>query len=355
MFTSGSTGKPKGVRISFANLNAFIRDFMAYPGYAFTPADRFLQIYDLSFDASVHCYAVPLTLGASVFTVPPDGIKYLEAYRLMRDFDLTFAKMPPSTLQYLKSYFDQIRLPLLRYCLLGGEAFPAALVEEWEKCIPNALIQNVYGPTEACINCTIYDWNAPGGSKKEHLGTGSIGKAFGSNRTLVVDTEGREATAGKEGELLVAGDQVSPGYWQRPDLDRKAFLELGPDGARYYRTGDLVVRDEEGDLLYLGRNDEQVQVRGYRVELGEIEMIAADFLKDSAVVAFGRQGEAGDMEILLAVESAQGKDLEDSLKKHLSGHLPPYMLPASILVLPEFPRLVSGKTDRRALLGRFDP
>jgi len=339
LFTSGSTGSPKGVRISFNNLNAFVRDFIGYPAYAFTQEDRFLQIYDLSFDASVHCYTVPLALGASVYTVPPDGIKYLAAYKLMEEQKLTFVKMPPSTLSYLRPYFSSVRLPHLMYCLLGGEAFPAALAAEFEPCIPNALIQNVYGPTEITVNCLIYDWNIPGGKRKELNGIASIGRGFGSNSILIDES----------GELLVAGEQVSPGYWNNPALDERAFRLVESDGEMltYYCTGDMVSLDDEGDVMYLGRNDEQVQVRGYRVELGEIESLARSFLGGNNVMAFGIEEHAGEMQIYLAVESAS-TDVE-ALREHMSKQLPSYMIPGKIVSIPLFPSLVSGKMDRKAI------
>jgi D-alanine--poly(phosphoribitol) ligase subunit 1 len=349
LFTSGSTGQPKGVRISFHNLNAFVRDFTNYPSYSFTGEDRFLQIYDLSFDASIPCYAVPLSVGASVFTVPPDGIKYLSAIKLMQEQKLTFVKMTPSTLSYLRPYFSSIRLPELKYCLLGGEAFPVTLAREWESCIPHALIQNVYGPTEATIICLIYDWNAPGSSRKELRGIISIGKDFGTSRVQVLGADGEPAGSGQAGELLVAGEQVSPGYWKNPGLNSQAFTELETNGKRlrYYRTGDMVQVDEEGDVMFIGRNDDQVQVRGYRVELWEIESLARSFLEGLNVMASGREQAACEMKIYLAVET--GKLDPVPLRNHLSEHLPSYMIPEKIVTVPHFPRLVSGKLDRKAI------
>jgi D-alanine--poly(phosphoribitol) ligase subunit 1 len=349
LFTSGSTGNPKGVRISFQNLYAFVRDFINYPAYSFTPEDRFLQIYDLSFDGSVPCYTVPLAIGASVHTVPPDGIKYLAAYKLIHEQRLTFVKMPPSTLSYLRPYFSSIRLPVVKYCLLGGEALPTLLAGEWEPCVPNALIQNVYGPTEATVNCLIYDWNGPGSQRKELNGIASIGKVFGTNRALVISENGALAKPGETGELLVAGDQVSPGYWKDEKLNEKAYVQLDMEGEtlRFYRTGDVVTVDGDGDVMFIGRNDEQVQVRGYRVELGEIESLARAFLDGKNVMAIGRDQGMGEMKIFLAVESVEVDPLP--LRGHLQEHLPSYMIPDRILCIPHFPRLVSGKLDRKAL------
>ncbi len=349
LFTSGSTGNPKGVRISFHNLNAFVRDFIHYPAYSLSSEDRFLQLYDLSFDGSLPCYVVPLSVGASVFTVPPDGIKYLAAYKLMLEQELTFIKMPPSTLSYLRPYFSSIHLPAVRYCLFGGEAFPALLAGEFESCIPNALIQNVYGPTEAAIISLIYDWNGVGSSRKELDGIVSIGEGYGTNNVLVLGEEGKAAEPGEAGELLVSGDQVSPGYWNNPGLNETAFVDIDWEGElrRFYHTGDMVIRDTDGDVMYIGRNDEQVQVRGYRVELGEIESLARDFLNGTGVMALGRDHGAGEMKIYLAVES----DPFDTapLKDHLEKHLPPYMIPEEVVSVSGFPRLVSGKLDRRAI------
>ena len=349
LFTSGSTGNPKGVRISFNNLNAFVRDFIDYPAYSFEAEDRFLQMYDLSFDGSIPCYLVPLVVGASVYTVPAGGIKYLAAYKLMLEQRLTFVKMPPSTLSYLRPHFDSINLPEVKYSLFGGEAFPSLLAKEWETCVPNALIQNVYGPTEAAIISLIYDWNGTRSTKKEHQGTVSIGKAIGSNRIRVAVDDDREARQDQTGELLITGDQVSPGYWRDPVLNERAFVALEKEGkmCRYYRTGDMVSMDEEGDVMFIGRNDEQVQVMGYRVELGEIESLARDFLDGKSVMAEGKNQGYGEMMIYLTIESME-MDL-DPLRNHLEKHLPPYMIPEKIITIAHFPRLVSGKLDRKAI------
>jgi D-alanine--poly(phosphoribitol) ligase subunit 1 len=349
LFTSGSTGKPKGVRISFFNLNAFLGDFMEYPAYSFIPEDRFLQIYDLSFDGSIPSWVVPLACGASVFTVPSGEIKYLAAYKLMQEHQLTFIKMPPSTLTFLRPYFPSIHLPAVKYCLLGGEALPGSLAKEFESCIPNALIQNVYGPTETAVISLIYDWNGDGNGRKEHLGIASVGKPIGSCKVMVLADDNQAAEPGVIGELIIAGNQVSPGYWNNRELNQRAFIDREVDGKslRFYRTGDMVMMDQEGDLMFLGRNDEQVQVRGYRVELGEIESLAREFLGGKNVMAAGIASEAADMQLFLAIESAPMDP--GPLRKHLEMHLPPYMVPGKVKFIQKFPRLVSGKLDRRAI------
>lgn len=348
LFTSGSTGTPKGVPISRKNLRSFVDGFI-HAGYQFSEDDRFLQIYDLSFDASVHCYTVPLSLGACVYTVPGDKIKYLYAYKLMSEKQLTFVKMPPSTLAYLQPYFGSIRLPELRYCLLGGEAFPMGLAEKWEACVPNARIQNVYGPTEATINSHIYNWSSRNGHTKSNNGIVSIGSCFGDNGAIVVDEQLFPLSDNEKGELCLSGSQLTRGYWKDEEKTAAAFftLESGGTSERFYRTGDLVQRDEAGDFMYIGRLDSQVQIQGYRVELGEIEKHARDHLQGANVAALARSGPQSAPEITLFTEKAPSAG--KALMQYLEEQLPVYMLPKRIIDLDIFPKSAGGKIDRKAL------
>jgi D-alanine--poly(phosphoribitol) ligase subunit 1 len=348
LFTSGSTGTPKGVPISRKNLGSFVDAFI-HAGYQLSEEDRFLQIYDLSFDASVHCFTVPLSLGACVYTVPGDKIKYLYAYRLMAEKELTFVKMPPSTLAYLQPYFGSVRLPALRYCLLGGEAFSSVLAENWEVCIPNAQIQNVYGPTEATINSHIYNWDRGNGRLKSNNGIVSIGRCFGDNRAIVVDEQLHPLADNEKGELCLSGSQLTRGYWKDDEKTAAAFFMLESEGGsvRYYRTGDLVYRDEAGDFMYIGRLDSQVQIQGYRVEMGEIEKHARDHLQGTNVAALARSGMQSAPEITLFTEKSPSAG--KALMQYLEGQLPAYMLPRRIIDLDVFPKSAGGKIDRKAL------
>lgn len=348
LFTSGSSGVPKGVRITGDNLNAFVNDFIG-SGYVLDENDRFLQIYDLTFDASVHCYTVPLSIGASVHTVNPGSIKYLQAYKLMKEQALSFAKMPPSTLSYLKPWFGNIRLESLRYCLLGGEAFPENLAGEWEPCVPNAKIQNVYGPTEATINCLIYDWNQNEKGGKSHKGIVSVGRCFGRNRRMIVDESLREVAPGETGELCIGGPQVTPGYWKNKEKNREAFFESG--GVRFYRTGDLVHEDADGDVMFTGRKDFQVQINGYRVELSEIEMHARNLPETGNVLAAGIQSREGTTELCLFTELPEAR--EEELREYLRQQLPEYMVPRYIVSLKELPKTAGGKINRSELIKNF--
>src|SRR4030043_492478 len=289
LITSCSTGVPKGVPINLKNLGSFVNAFISH-GYEFTPEDCFLQIYDLSFDASIHCYTVPLVTGSSIFTVPQDEIKYLFALKLMKNHDLTFIKMPPSTLSYLRPYFNNIRLEKLRYCLFGGEA---------------------------------------------------------------LDKNHNKVETGEIGELYVAGFQITPGYWNNPVKNRESFIELEVNhkNERFYKTGDLSIVDKDGDFLFCGRIDEQGQIDGFRVELGEIEHHARESLKISNVAAVAVRGRKQTLEIHLFTENTEVKI--DELRRHLESRLPAYMQPVKIHNIKEFPKSSGGKVNKQELRRRL--
>ena len=156
-FTSGSTGTPKGVMISKNNVASFIEAFEAM-GYDINETDRCLQMFDLTFDLSVMSFLVPLLKGACVYTIPKDKIKYGYIFELMEEKELTVALMVPSMLNYLRPYFDEIDCPKMKYSLFCGEALHLPIVQEWSNCLPNARIDNVYGPTENTIFCTSYTY-----------------------------------------------------------------------------------------------------------------------------------------------------------------------------------------------------
>ncbi|MGB0882824.1 MAG: AMP-binding protein, partial [Vicingaceae bacterium] len=345
LFTSGSTGTPKGVPINLKNLNAFIPSFINI-GFDLDENDKCLQIYDLSFDASVHCYVLPLFLGACIYTVPPKEVKFLYAYKLMKEQELTFVKMPPSTLSYLKPYFNKINLPQLKYTCFGGEALPENLVNDWQKCAPNTEIHNVYGPTEATINCFSYTSKTP----KNNNSIISIGKAMQGVSAIVIDEDENILSENKKGELCVAGNQITAGYLKNESKNAAAFLEI--KGEIFYKTGDIVYYDNDGDFFYCDRKDNQVQIQGYRVELGELEHHTRDITHLNNVAAIAKTDSKGINQLYLFLENFNGSEKE--LKEKLAQRVPNYMLPQQIKSIAIFPKTTGGKIDRnglKALLG----
>jgi amino acid adenylation domain-containing protein len=347
IFTSGSTGAPKGVPINMKNLQSFIYGYLSF-GFDLSPDDRFLQIYDIAFDASIPCYLIPLLLGACIFPVPQEEIKYIYALKLMMEKDLTVVKMPASSIVYLKQYFDRINLKKMRYCILGGESLSQSLVSEWAKCIPGSVIINAYGPTEVTVNCLLYKWDSKR-PEKQMNGVVSIGKPFGDTQAVIVDNSMRLLEHGQKGELCVSGSQVARGYLNDQDQTRQKFITLSFNGKEtiFYRTGDMVILDNERDYLFSGRIDEQVKIDSYRVELADIERIAGGCHEIRNVAAVAIKTGYETTQIHLFVEGSE--DVKDSLAKYLESRLPYYMLPKQIHFLNKFPTSSGGKVNKQEL------
>lgn len=338
LFTSGSTGVPKGVPISHSNLTSFVDAFLEL-NLGLNSEDRFLQLYDLTFDASVQTYVIPICLGASVYTVGQNQFKFLQAVKLMRDEQLTVIKMVPSTLHALKPYFKQLSLPSVKLCLFGGEALNQQLVSEWAACIPNAQIHNVYGPTEATVNCMYFNWIRG----VYDFETVPIGKPYGKTQVAVLSDKDEIQSVRQKGELCLSGPQVFSGYWN--STNKNIFVTI--DGQTYYRTGDLVVELSDGNFQFCGRTDYQVKISGYRIELEEIEAVAMT-LTGNRCVAKVNDPDTQKPELVLFVETNSID--EEAVKVSLQKHLPHYMIPARVYAIPCFPQSVSGKIDRKLLI-----
>lgn len=345
IFTSGSTGEPKGVPISRKNLNAFYKAYTAL-GWKLDENDRMLQMFELTFDVSVVSFLYPLTLGACVYTVIRGGMKYLNVLDVMERHSLTFAALPPSILRLSRSYFQEIALPCLRYLVVTAEASDVNLLNEFRPCIPNALVVNLYGPTEATIYCTSYV--IPSESAKHHNGMAAIGKPFEGMDFIIADNFGNPLSSGQTGELWIAGPQLMSGYWNDSERSAECFATAA-SGKCYYRTGDLCLKDSEGDIIYCGRKDTQVKIQGFRIELGEIEYQVKKFYECACnAVVLPVYSSDGNCELHLAIE----REIEDteSIERYMQSHLPPYMLPKCIHFIPCFPQNNSNKIDRKQIL-----
>ncbi len=342
LFTSGSTGVPKGVPITYCNLDSFIDAFHAL-GYNATEQDRFLQMFELTFDLSVMSYLAPLCYGACVYTIPDSGMKFMSIYSVLEKHNITFALMVPSVLANLRPYFEEIDLQAMRVSLFCGEALYKDVVTEWMKCVPNAQVENVYGPTEATIFCLTYKVSGTA-NITDYNGIVAIGAPMQGMGSIVVDEHNKPLPDGEKGELCLSGNQLTPGYLD-PEKTKQAFFEL--DGTRYYRTGDVSFRNADGDYIYCGRADHQVKIQGFRVELNEIEFHLRAITGSSNVVALAMNSANGLTQIDVVFEGA--KTDTDPVIETLKTKVPPYMLPAQIHFVATFPLNTSGKTDRKAL------
>jgi D-alanine--poly(phosphoribitol) ligase subunit 1 len=219
------------------------------------------------------------------------------------------------------------------------------LMKDWSNCIPNAIIDNVYGPTEDTIFCSYYRYNREG-VNKAYNGILSIGKSMSSGEMIVVNDKNQEIINDERGELCLSGSQLTSGYWKNPEKNIEAFF-TDKNGRVFYKTGDICYKDNEGDFMYSGRLDHQVKVQGFRIELGEIEHHACEFLKGQNAVAIAYQNITDNTEIALFIE---GKPLDKSeLVDFLKSKMPYYMIPTKIFYNEKFPLNSNGKTDRNML------
>jgi len=345
LFTSGTTGKPKGVPIYHQNLSAFLEMIVDRGRYDFTRADRFIQMFELTFDLSVFSFLVPWSVGASCYTLPHRGIAYLEVADILQTHDITVGLLVPSVISYLRPYFGEISLPRMRHSLFCGEALPHETLSGWAPCVPHARIENLYGPTEATIFCLRYEWQRGEAAHPQGKGIVPIGKPMQGMGAFLV----REPSS-DEGELWLTGEQVTHAYWNNPSKTAECF-RLNENGNRAYRTGDLCRMDQAGNFLYLGRIDNQVKIDGHRVELEEIEFHAREFCGDHQAVATVHTDNAGLQSILLFIESE--KALREGLGGYLKKQLPAYMIPKEVVRVSVFPRNSNGKTDRNALINQY--
>ncbi len=345
LFTSGSTGLPKGVPICLRNVNTFAEAFFAL-GYDLDESDRFLQMFDLTFDVSVACTLIPLLVGACVYTVPPDSVKYTYVLNLLRKQHITFATLVPSLLSYIMPFFDRIELPNLKYCVLTAEASQQLLIEKWSKCIPNAEIINLYGPTEATIWCTGYKWTLQKSKENTYNGLISIGTPFKSLTALIMNERNELLPLGEKGELCVSGNQITVGYWGNAEKNMQSFFTFNHGGEEmvFYKTGDLCYYNSDGNIMYCGRIDNQVQIQGFRVELSEIEHVAKEFLQSNNVAVIAFTNDLGNTQVHLFVENY--KENVKNIFEYLQKKLPYYMIPTKITVIEKFPINNSNKIDR---------
>lgn len=345
LFTSGSTGKPKGVPISHGSLDRFMTMMLQEAGYRFEAEDRFLQMFELTFDLSVISLFLPLCIGASCHVVPDSRVGFVAALKVLQDQRITVALMVPSLLAYVEPYLESMQLPDLRLSMFCGEALQERLVEKWSRVVDNRPIHNWYGPTEATIFCLRYEWDAQVSPDEAVNGIVPIGRPIGDTSAWLIDDSGNRIDAtDTKGELVLGGQQLADGYWRNPEKTAEAFLR--DDGSARplgYRTGDVCYRNEKGDFVYCGRRDAQVKIDGHRVELGEIEHAVRTATGRSAVTVVPvPEGRGTSLVLFLEHPELDLPKLTAELKRRL----PAYMLPRHTHYLDRLPLNLNGKFDR---------
>ena len=350
IYTSGSTGRPK----STMNIHKGVVNYLTCMTRQFhcDASDRIVQFTSLSFDPSVGDILGTLTYGGTVFLM--DDAQMRDPgfiYSAMIDNQATQIALVPTMLRAICeiALAGERKQNSLRLIAVGGEILQEADVKLARRAFGESVeLLNRYGPTECSIWTTHYVVPAtlPG-----DLPSVPIGKPISNTRVYILDNYFHPVPTGAKGELVIGGIGVGRGYWNRPDLTAERFL---PDpfqpGGRIYRTGDIVRQLPDGTIYFLGRSDNQVKVRGYRVELSEIEALISEFpgVKDAAVVLWREDG-SESLAAYITVLAGPQEQVQVNLQRYLAERLPFYMMPASMTVMEEMPLTPSRKIDRRAL------
>jgi len=347
IYTSGSTGNPKGVVVRHRSAVNFIKAMTSI--IPFSPGKTMLALTTVSFDIFFLETLLPLTLGLTVVIAGEEQANdpaLLE--RLVSRQRVNMVQVTPSRLQLLLNLTGDLRvLAGVGELMVGGEAFPAPLFKRVKESFPGS-IYNMYGPTETTIWSTVKDLT---GTRPGNL---TIGTPIANTRVYIVDRRSRPVPAGVPGELLIGGDGVAAGYLNNPELTAEKFNRSYKSYKTYisYKTGDLARWLPNGEIDFLGRTDHQVKLRGFRIELEEIEeqLMKHEHIRE-AVVAL-KTVKSGEKHLCAYFISDNGTGLTaPQLREALSARLPHYMLPSFFIPLEKMPLTPNGKIDRNALPG----
>ncbi len=343
IYTSGSTGRPKGVEVTHRNL---VHSTTARAEHYGAGPDCFLLLSSIAFDSSVVGIFWTLCTGGTLVLPAPGDEQDLERLEgLVTEHGVTHLLALPSLYSLMLEHSGSA-LGGLRVAIVAGEACAPETVRRHLDALPGTELHNEYGPTEATVWATV-----------QRLDTGDadgpvpIGRPIADTRVHVLDPDRRLVPIGFPGELWIGGKGVARGYLGRPDLTAERFVELDGDGLgseRLYRTGDLACHQADGSLLYLGRVDTQVKVRGHRIEVTEVEAALRELADVGEAAVVARDHASGRVQ-LVAYVTGPGDGAEERLVTALRERLPEFMVPSRVVTLAELPRLPNGKVDAAGL------
>jgi len=351
LYTSGSTGHPKGVMISHQNALTFIE--WCAEEFQVRSDDHLSNHAPLHFDLSVFDVYNAIMAGATVHMVPEETAKFPASLaKFIEEQQITIWYSVPSALVFLLLHGNMKaeKLAKLRILLFAGEVFPMKYLKQLADFLPHIHLYNLYGPTETNV-CTYYKVDRERLKKQEKL---PIGKACANFEVYSVDEHDRMVTKlGETGELYVRGPGVTAGYWADPEKTHKMCVpnRFQPHfEEKMYKTGDLVMLDEFGDYLFLGRRDSQIKSRGYRIELGEIEsaLLSHPAVREAAALAIPDEEIGARIKAVVAPHEPGTLTMVD-MQKHCAARIPSYMIPELIELREALPKTSTGKIDRVSL------
>jgi len=347
LFTSGSTGIPKGIPITNKNFEALINALDLR--YSLNENDIVLQAFELSFDVSLACTFLAWEHGSALLIPDMEGIVAVNSFKAIYEHKATFVTIPPSAIFYLKKLrmLGSIKIPSVHTTLFTGEALPYKLVVDWKTSAEKTIVENAYGPTETTVWCLFYKLNDETQNQTIN-GLCPIGEGLNGIHVKIVDEQGLDVKQGERGELLVEGDQIFNGYWNNIEKTEQAFF-VDNLSRRWYKTGDIVVKNNHKNVVYINRKDNQVQVNGYRVELGEVEHALKNVSGLDSIVVLAKTTE--DYTDLYAF--IEGEFIQDQLQTKLKDALPFYMIPRHFIPVNPLPINTNGKVDKQKLTQQY--
>ncbi|HJZ54252.1 MAG TPA: amino acid adenylation domain-containing protein, partial [Gemmataceae bacterium] len=350
IFTSGSTGRPKGVEVTHRNIARLFTATEAW--FGFGPTDVWSVFHSPSFDFSVWELWGALLYGGRVVLVPRRVARSpADFLRLLRRERVTVLNQTPSAFYQLvrADGADPGGVPSLRLVVFGGEALSPPALRPWVDRYGDAAprLVNMYGITETTVHVTYRPVTAADVAGPP---SSPIGRPIPDLRVYLLGPDRRPVPDGEVGEIYVAGPGVAAGYVNRPELTAERFLPDPFAGGRMYRSGDLARRLPSGELIYLGRADSQVKVRGFRVEPGEVEAVLAGHPAVGAAVVVAREDRPGDRRLVAYVAPRAGAEPDPAdVRAYARRRLPGHMVPSAVVALQGLPLTAHGKVDRAAL------
>jgi amino acid adenylation domain-containing protein len=346
LFTSGSTGVPKGIPITHQNVDALMMDMVVR--YPLNSNNKVLQAFELSFDVNIACVLIALTQGAHLVVADLNGITAINAFKAIHESQVDFVVLPPSALFYIKKLrLLQIPQPQIKTTLFTGEALPWNVVQDWKTCATQSSVDNAYGPTEGTVWATI-DRIDEDTEQQVVNGLCPIGQPLQHIQYKIIDEQGIPAAQGQRGELWIGGDQIFDGYVHLPEKTNEVLVK--ENGIRWYKTGDIVMMNDHQKIMYVNRKDNQVQINGYRVELGEVEHHLRNWLgHDAAVVLAKTENNVTELFAFIEGTAQQESEAVEALRKIVPG----YMVPRRIFALTSLPINSSGKIDKSLLRNTY--
>ncbi|MGV3548794.1 AMP-binding protein [Rhizobium sp.] len=347
IFTSGTTGMPKGVMISAGALANYLRE--SRPWTQLTPEDRLAETCDVTFDLSVHNLFLAAEAGASLHIL--SALEMMAPGRFVRAREITVWMSVPTLIAMMRKNgaLKPGIFPSLRLSIFCGEPLPVAAAEAWAAATPNGVIENIYGPTEATVICLRQRLTSPAVATPDREII-AIGAPYASMTVAILDAGQRPLPDGQPGEIALSGPQLALGYLNATGEQASRFRDI--DGVRWYLTGDLGMRDDNGVFHHLGRTDNQVKIKGNRIELEEVETHLRRAAASEIVAVVAWPVVDGSAQGLVGF--CASRQTADAISVSMAETLPRYMVPTRIDILDALPVNINGKIDRRALADRLD-